>query len=243
MTQRTILVVEEDRALLNTIAATLRGEGHIVFAVTDGAATMEIVQYNPLSLILLDLTHAPSDVLDICHHLRLRPETVNVPILLLVDHEDEIGQVARHIPSVNDYIVKPLKTEELRACVHALLRIGQHNGKQRYAKVIPRVRIGGTNKQDAVLVADELQIDIRRRRVIRRGEVIELGRALMFELLVYLVQHPGIVFTREQLLREIWGYDFVDAKDTRTVDVHVRWLREKLEDEPDNPQFIQTVRG
>ncbi len=186
MTQRTILVVEEDLALLHMIAATLRGEGHIVFAVTDGAATMEIVQYNPLSLILLDLTHAPSDVLDICHHLRLRPETVNVPILLLVDHEDEIGQVARHIPSVNDYIVKPLKTEELRACVRALLRLDRHSSKRRSPKVLPG---------------------------------------------------------REQLLREIWGYGSADTNDTRTVDVHVRWLREKLEDEPDNPQLIQTVRG
>ncbi len=243
MTQRTILVVEEDLALLHMIAATLRGEGHIVFAVTDGAATMEIVQYNPLSLILLDLTHAPSDVLDICHHLRLRPETVNVPILLLVDHEDEIGQVARHIPSVNDYIVKPLKTEELRACVRALLRLDRHSSKRRSPKVLPGVRMGGTNKQDVVLVADELQIDMLRRRVMRRGEVIELSRALMFELLVYLAQHPGIVFTREQLLREIWGYGSADTNDTRTVDVHVRWLREKLEDEPDNPQLIQTVRG
>src|SRR5260221_1590614 len=100
MTQRTILVVEEDLALLHMIAATLRGEGHIVFAVTDGAATMEIVQYNPLSLILLDLTHAPSDVLYICRHLRLRPETVNVPILLLMSLEADIVQDAQQIPSV-----------------------------------------------------------------------------------------------------------------------------------------------
>lgn len=243
MLPRMILVVEDDQALRNKITSTLRGEGFFVLALPNGMVVPDIARENPFALILLDQTLLQPDVIDLCRQLQTRPETEFVPLLMLVADTNEITRLANLGLGVSDYIVKPLQLEELRACVHTLLRSRRRNDKQKHMRAVPK--IGATNEegQSQVLVVDDLSIDITHRKVTRNTQHIELQRAMLFNLLVYLVRHRGVVLTREQLLVHVWGYEPSNTTDTRTVDVHVRWLRERLEEDPNDPKFILTVRG
>ncbi len=232
-------MVEADRDLRNSISSTLRREGYFVLALADGAIALEAAQDNPFSLIVLDPVLLRSGGPDLCRQLRAHPSTERVPILMLVTDDIEISQMVALELGVDDYITKPLRWEELHACVRELLR----SGKPRLTKTWHRPIVGAIDGGEQVLVVGNLRIDVARRKVSRGDHLIELRSALLFDLLVYLARHRGVVFTRERLLAQVWGYERVDAIDTRTVDVHMRWLREKLEDDPVNPALIQTVRG
>ncbi|MDQ6661973.1 MAG: response regulator transcription factor [Chloroflexota bacterium] len=236
--QHIILVVEENRPLRDAITYTLREEGHFVLALADGNLALDVARDNPLSLVIFDPAHLQPEGLDVCRAIRTSPKTDSVPILMVVAHESEIAQIVRQNElRVNDFILKPLHWEELRVCVRALLR----GNRPRSGKAIHQPKMETTSEEGQLLVADELCIDVARRTVFLRDQLIELHQMRLFDLLVYLVRHRGIVLTRDQLLIDVWGYDH--GIDTRTVDVHVRWLRQKLEDAPDHPQLIETVRG
>jgi two-component system alkaline phosphatase synthesis response regulator PhoP len=220
-----ILVVEPDAALRDTIAHALRGEGYFVLAVADGALAVDVARHNPLALVLLDPMDLQPGGREVCQELRACALTPDVPILMLLTSESEIPQMVRLEPGGNDALMKPLQWGELRVCV----QVGSVPGTET------------TQDDGKVLVADDLRIDIARRHVTRGNRTIDLYQVRLFDLLVYLVRHRGIVLTRDRLLKEVWRD--AQVNDSRTVDTHVRWLRQKLEEDPDHPQLIETVRG
>ncbi|GAC1447049.1 MAG: response regulator transcription factor [Ktedonobacterales bacterium] len=233
--ERTILIVEDDAALRDTIAYNLRGEGYHVLVAADGISALEVARLNQPTLILLDLMLPRLDGLEVCRQLRARPETTNVPILMLTARGEETDKIVGLEMGADDYVTKPFSWNELRARVRALLRRSDHGGGADGAA--PRESSGDDTR---ALVVGDLRIDPARREVTRGERQIELPTRL-FDLLAYMVRNRGTVLTRDRLLLNVWGYDFTG--DTRTVDVHMRWLREKLEDDPANPQLLQTVRG
>jgi len=243
---RVVLVVEDDRVEREALSCKLRAEGYFVLAVADGAMALDISYDNPLSLIILDASCFPSSGLDICRQLRSHHETERVPILMIVTNKDEIPSLRREEVHIDDYLVKPFLWEELYACVKTLLRGGgRQRERPRPVRVLLRPSGEMSSEDGQDLVVGDLRIDVAKRRVVRHGQRIEVGSALLFELLVYLVRHRGMVLTREQLLTHVWGYTGTNVNDPifRTVYVHVHWLRELLEDDPERPQLIQTVRG
>ena len=232
--ERTILVVEDDSALRDTIAYNLRGEGYVVLTAADGITALEIARQNPVSLVLLDLMLPRLDGLDVCRQLRSKTETANTSILMLTARGEETDKIIGLELGADDYVTKPFSWKELRARVRALLRREQ----TQVGTVGGAVDSPGEDRR--ILTSGDLHIDVDRREVRRGDREIELPTRL-FDLLVYLVRNKGLVLTRDRLLQHVWGYDY--AGDTRTVDVHMRWLREKLEDDPANPQLLLTVRG
>ena len=228
---RTILVVEDDEALRDTLAYNLRGEGYLVLTAADGIAALDVARQNALSLVVLDLMLPKLDGLDVCRQLRARPESANTPILMLTARDDDTDKVVGLELGADDYVTKPFSWKELRARIRALLRRGEIHPAQPAMPAPAEAR---------VLTVNGMRIDVDRREVRKGEHEVELP-ARLFDLLVYMVRNNGMVLTRDRLLQHVWGYDYTG--DTRTVDVHVRWLREKIEDDPANPTLIQTVRG
>ncbi len=229
--QRTILVVEDEAILRDTIVYNLRADGYEVLTAADGATALDTAQRSRLDLVLLDLMLPVMDGLEVCRQLRRRSETSSVPILMLTARAEETDKVVGLELGADDYVTKPFSWRELRARVRALLR-----------RTEPRSDGVPASPQDEsrVLTAGDLRVDLDRREVTIGERQIEMP-ARLFDLLVYLLRHRGTVLTRDRLLEHVWGYDF--AGDTRTVDVHIRWLREKIEEDPANPALVQTVRG
>jgi DNA-binding response OmpR family regulator len=233
--QRTILVVDDDAALRDTLAYNLRGEGYLVLTAADGVAALEAARHNAVALVLLDLMLPRLDGLDVCRRLRAQPTTAKVPILMLTARGEETDKIVGLELGADDYVTKPFSWNEVRARVRALLRRSDQADATGSASTV-----GAEGDDRRVLTVSDLRIDVDRREVTRGDRQIEL-QARLFDLLVYMVRYRGTVLTRDRLLEHVWGYEY--AGDTRTVDVHIRWLREKLEDDPANPQLIQTVRG
>jgi DNA-binding response OmpR family regulator len=230
--QRTILVVEDEPILRDTIVYNLRADGYDVLTAGDGATALDTAQRSRPDLVLLDLMLPVMDGLEVCRQLRRRSETNTVPILMLTARAEETDKVVGLELGADDYVTKPFSWRELRARVRALLR-----------RTEPRPEAASPSSQQEetrVLMAEALRVDLDRREVTIGERQVELP-ARLFDLLVYLLRHRGTVLTRDRLLEHVWGYDF--AGDTRTVDVHIRWLREKIEDDPANPVLVQTVRG
>ena len=229
--QRTILVVEDEPILRDTIVYNLRAEGYDVLTAGDGATALDTAQRSRPDLVLLDLMLPVMDGLEVCRQLRRRSETNAVPILMLTARAEETDKVVGLELGADDYVTKPFSWRELRARVRALLR-----------RTEPRPDAASPSQQEEarVLTAETLRVDLDRREVTIGTRQIELP-ARLFDLLVYLLRNRGTVLTRDRLLEHVWGYDF--AGDTRTVDVHIRWLREKIEDDPANPVLVLTVRG
>lgn len=231
--QRVILVVEDDEALRDTIVYNLHADGYETLATADGAQALELARQPAIALVILDIMLPRVSGLDVCRQLRARPETADLPIMMLTARAEESDIVVGLELGADDYVTKPFSWSETRARVRALLRRGRSGAGSATGASDPAA-------ENETLEANDLRIDVARREVTRRGEVVTLP-ARLFDLLAYLVRYRGTVLTRGRLLERVWGYDYVG--DTRTVDVHVRWLREKLEDDPANPQLIQTVRG
>jgi two-component system alkaline phosphatase synthesis response regulator PhoP len=230
--QRTILVVEDEAILRDTIVYNLRAEGYKVLTAGDGATALDTAQHSRPDLVLLDLMLPVMDGLEVCRQLRRRSETASVPILMLTARAEETDKVVGLELGADDYVTKPFSWRELRARVRALLRRTEPRSDGLFAP--------GPQEETRVLTAGDLRVDLDRREVTIGARQIELP-ARLFDLLVYLLRHRGMVLTRDRLLEHVWGYDF--AGDTRTVDVHIRWLREKIEADPANPALVQTVRG
>ncbi len=230
---RTLLVVEDDGALRDTIAYNLRREGYHVVTAADGVAALRLAQQQPPALVLLDLMLPRLDGWDVCRQLRAQPETARVPILMLTARAEESDKVVGLELGADDYVTKPFSWNELRARVRALLRRGDQ-------PVAATTAAADAAPHPNVMTAGELRIDEDRREVTKRGELIDLN-ARLFDLLAYMVRNKGTVLTRDRILEHVWGYEY--DGDNRTVDVYMRWLREKLEDDPSNPLMILTVRG
>ena len=243
---RKILVVDDEAVLVETIAYNLEQAGYQVVTAADGVSALEAARSEHPDLIILDIMLPGMDGLELCRQLRREDATARVPIIMLTAKTEEIDKVVGLEVGADDYVTKPFGRRELLARVRALIRRSDYpslhvtdppaNGKARQDQ-------GGEAQAfvgDRELVAGPLRIDLAGRRVNCRGVDMEL-QPKQFDLLTYLVRNRGTVLTRDQLLHNVWGYDYVG--DTRTVDVHVRWLREKLEEDPANPKLIQTVRG
>jgi len=236
---RKILVVDDEAVLVETIAYNLEQAGYRVVTAADGSSALDAARSEIPDLIILDVMLPGMDGLEVCRQLRRESSTATTPIVMLTAKSDEIDKVVGLEVGADDYVTKPFGRRELLARVRALLRRSEypHPDEDRLAaqEVAHEVRPASRD-----LVAGPLRIDLAGRRVNCRGQDLEL-QPKQFELLTYLVRNRGTVLTRDQLLHNVWGYDY--AGDTRTVDVHVRWLREKLEEDPANPKLIQTVRG
>jgi two-component system alkaline phosphatase synthesis response regulator PhoP len=217
-----ILIIEDEPGLVTALRDRLRKEGYSVSVAKDGIAGFELATREQFDLILLDLMLPGQSGLTICQNLRKNGSSV--PILMLTARRQTMDKVIGLRTGADDYLTKPFKMAELLARVDALLRRAGRGAEMKAG----RYELGN------------VQIDVRRTEVTREGQVVQLS-AKEFQLLRYFLEHRGTTVSRETLLREVWGYD--SAPSTRTVDVHVAWLRQKLEDDPKNPQLIRTVVG
>lgn len=226
----TILLVEDDTSLRETLVYNLQKQEYEVEAAVDGLAAVTAARrvYPNLDLILLDLMLPKLDGFEVCRILR--GEKMNVPILMLTARDDEIDRVVGLEIGADDYITKPFSMRELLARVKAHLR----RDRRMRDDAVPSL------PHNEILSFNNLQIDLTRREVQFNG-VPQAFKPKEFELLVYLAKHRGQALTRERLLEHVWGWDFGGG--TRTVDVHIRWLREKIEANSENPVRIVTVRG
>jgi DNA-binding response OmpR family regulator len=235
---RKILLVDDEAILVETIAYNLEQAGYMVITAADGASALEAVRRETPDLIVLDIMLPEIDGLEVCRQLRREDSTAHIPIMMLTARTDEIDKVVGLEVGADDYVTKPFGRRELLARIRALLRRTDYpsaSDERRAPEAdqeVPR-----TTRE---LVVGPLSINLAGRRINCRGQDMEL-QPKQFDLLTYLVRNRGTVLTRDQLLHNVWGYDY--AGDTRTVDVHIRWLREKLEEDPANPKLIQTVRG
>jgi DNA-binding response OmpR family regulator len=237
---RKILVVDDEAVLVETIAYNLEQAGYRVVTASDGNSALEAARSECPDLILLDIMLPGMDGLEVCRQLRRESSTATTPIVMLTAKSDEIDKVVGLEVGADDYVTKPFGRRELLARVRALLRRADYPAPSEDHHPSNDAAGQEVRPPSRELVAGPLRIDLAGRRVNCRGQELEL-QPKQFELLTYLVRNRGTVLTRDQLLHNVWGYDY--AGDTRTVDVHVRWLREKLEEDPANPKLIQTVRG
>jgi DNA-binding response OmpR family regulator len=240
MTGRKILVVDDEAVLVETIAYNLEQAGYQVVTAGDGSSALQAALRESPDLIILDIMLPEMDGLEVCRQLRRESNTSTTPIMMLTAKGDEIDKVVGLEVGADDYVTKPFGRRELLARVRALLRRSDYVPPHAQSEQDGSDNSNEVPRQQRELVAGPLHIDLAGRRVICRGQELEL-QPKQFDLLTYLVRNRGTVLTRDQLLHNVWGYDY--AGDTRTVDVHVRWLREKIEEDPANPRLLQTVRG
>ena len=224
-----ILVVEDDTSLRETLVYNLSRQEYTVQAVGDGLTALKAARTNHPDLVLLDLMLPGLDGIEVCRILR---QEMSMPILILTARDDEIDRVIGLEIGADDYITKPFSMRELLARVKAHLR---HDRLLRQ-EVSPQPEIAS---QD-VLTYGNLTLDLGRREVLLGNAPIAL-KPKEFELLLFLAQHHRQALSRQFLLERVWGWEFSGG--TRTVDVHVHWLREKIETDPSNPSRIVTLRG
>jgi DNA-binding response OmpR family regulator len=213
-----ILLVEDDVTLLETLEYNLVKEGYEVVKATDGQAGLDLARETKLDLIILDIMLPRLDGLSVCRAVR---REMDVPIIMLTARTGEVDKIVGLESGADDYVTKPFSLGELLARVRAQLRRAPRQTPDR-------------------LESGDLVVDLIGRRATLGGRELNL-RHKEFNLLVELVRNKGVVLSRDLLLTKVWGYDFYG--DSRTVDVHVRWLRERIEADPSNPQRIVTVRG
>ena len=227
-----ILVVEDEPSLQETLIYNLEKQGYQVEAAGDGRAAIEAARRLVPDLIVLDIMLPEMDGFEVCKILR---KEMTVPILMLTARDDEIDRVVGLEVGADDYLTKPFSMRELMARVKAQLR---RTGMLRDEMV--RLKTGQPDNEQDVLTFNNLKINLTRQEVLLDGQVLAL-KPQEYGLLLFFAQHKGQMLSREFILERLWGWDYTG--DSRTVDVHVRWLRQKIEADSANPTRIVTVRG
>lgn len=225
MTQK-ILLIEDDRELVELLRSQAPEVGREVDFEMDGQSGLDRALAADYELVVIDVNLPSLSGFEVCR--RLRQKKQDIAILMLTSRSDEIDKVLGLELGADDYVTKPFSVRELVARMKALLR---------------RVELASAlvkNGESLVLKHGDLEVDLTRRRVVRSGQRIDLT-AVEFDLLAFLARHPGRPFTRDELMREVWGYQSTGFEPTVTM--HLSRLRAKIEPSPDNPKFIKTVRG
>jgi len=223
---KTVLVVEDEKNLRETLTYNLTREGYKVLGAEDGRTAIEIARREKPDLYLLDLMLPQIDGFEVCRTIRQESQA---PILILTARDSEIDTVLGLELGADEYVTKPFALRPLLARVKALLRRADMN-----------TGAAAASESDDIPFGDDFVLDRAGRR-LRHGEHEIPMTMKEYDLLAYLLSHRGQVLSRDVLLEKVWGYDFVGS--TRTVDVHIRWLREKIEPDPGDPRRIVTVRG
>lgn len=219
----TIVLIEDDRSIATPLVRALEGLGYTVLSASDGATGLELALTRQPDLVILDIMLPEMDGWEVCKAIR---KTSVVPILMLTALTDEVDRIVGLELGADDYQTKPFSMRELIARIKALLRRVEFDAAH--------------NPPKKVVTVDDLRIDLDRRQVFKGDTELNL-RFKEFELLSLLVNNAGEVVTRAAIFDKVWGTEWLG--DMRTLDVHIRWLREKLEDDPGNPKYIQTVRS
>jgi len=220
-----ILIVEDERAVARGLEYGLAKEGFAVLWAETGLQALDLARSRDPHLILLDIRLPDISGFDVCR--QLRAEGLRQPILMLTARDEEVDKVLGLELGADDYVVKPYSLRELTSRIRALLR--RAYGELAVVSTGDRLRFG------------DIEVNMERLQVTRRGKLVDLTPT-EFRLLRYLVSHPGRPFSRDELIEAVWGYAS-DIGNDRTVDVHIRHLRKKLEDDPANPCWLVTVRG
>jgi DNA-binding response OmpR family regulator len=219
----TIILIEDDSMIAQPVARALQGLGYEVYIATDGISGLNMVLSKQPDLVVLDIMLPEMDGWEVCKGIR---EKSVVPILMLTALSEEIDRVLGLELGADDYLTKPFSTRELMARIKALLR---------------RVEFDTVNiAKTGTITIDNIKINVERRKATKDNTELQL-RFKEFELLSLLATNAGEVVSRAAIFDKVWGTDWLG--DMRTLDVHIRWLREKIEDDPGNPRIIQTVRG
>jgi len=222
MSRARILLVEDETNLRRTVTDLLKSDGYAVESSADGVEAQNLAMSQTYDLIILDVMLPSRNGFDICRNLR--KHGVNTPILMLTARSELDNKVQGLKAGGDDYLTKPFETPELQARVEALLRRAA----------------GGARAEIKTYEFDGIHVDFTSARVTKNGKTIALGEREC-RLLRYLIERRGMVLSRDELLQDVWGYKSIPL--TRTVDVHIAWLRQKIEDDPKNPQYIVTVHG
>lgn len=232
--KKTILIVDDEKMILNLLAHNLEKEGYNVVEASDGLEAINVVQEKKVDLILLDVMLPKLDGLSVCKRIK---NIMNVPILMVTAKDDELDKILGLELGADDYITKPFNIRELLARVKANLRkYNVVSNTEKKAKNKEENNIKRTN----IITIGALTLDLDRFEVMVGDHVVDLTLR-EFEVLKFLAQEPGQVVTRETLLEKVWGYEYFG--DIRTVDVTVRRIREKIEVDTSNPQILITKRG
>ncbi len=224
MAEKSILIVEDDKTLLDVLKYNFAKEGYRVLAASDGVTALDVARKEHPDVLILDVMLPQMSGFEVCRILR---KEMSVPILMLTARDEEIDRVEGLDIGADDYMTKPFSMRELMARVRALLRRSE------------MVETVATSVKAGLKIGD-IEIDTSRHQVTRGGKLLDLTPK-EFDLLLFLAANKGLVFSRDQLLEKVWGFDY--PGDTRTVDVHVRYLREKIEPDPARPERLVTVRG
>ncbi|MDP2744804.1 MAG: response regulator transcription factor [Dehalococcoidia bacterium] len=223
-----VLIVEDDLTLLSVLKYNLVKEGYLVVTAADGVESLEVARREKPELIVLDVMLPKLDGFEVCRILR---REMIVPILMVTARSEEIDKVVGLELGADDYMTKPFGMREFLSRVRAMLR---------RTEMMKPEATPVKEKLPPTIKAGELEVDLARHQVSMGGGPLDLGPK-EFNLLVFLMRNQGQVFSRDHLLEKVWGYEYVGG--TRTVDVHIRWLRQKIESDPSHPRFLLTVRG
>ena len=228
MASSRIMIVEDDQTLLGVLKYNLTKEGYNVVTAIDGAQALEVARSEKPELIVLDIMLPKLDGFEVCRILR---REMTVPILMLTAKTEEIDKVVGLELGADDYMTKPFSMREFLARIRAMLR---------RTEMMKQEIASSKEVKPSVVKVGSLEIDPVRHQVSLSGSLLDLSPK-EFDLLAFLASNQARVFSRDYLLEKVWGYDY--AGDTRTVDVHIRWLRQKIEVDPANPKHLLTVRG
>ncbi|APT86038.1 response regulator transcription factor [Corynebacterium flavescens] len=223
----TILIVEDEESLADPLAFLLRKEGFETVVANDGPTALEEFARNDIDIVLLDLMLPGMSGTDVCKQLRA---VSSVPVIMVTARDSEIDKVVGLELGADDYVTKPYSSRELIARIRAVLRRGQDSSGDH----------ADADFDDQILEGGRVRMDVERHTVIVAGAPVAMPLK-EFDLLEYLLRNIGRVLTRGQLIDRIWGADYVG--DTKTLDVHVKRLRSKIEEEPSRPRHLVTVRG
>jgi DNA-binding response OmpR family regulator len=225
---RSVLVVDDEPTLRETLAEALEQDGLRVVTAADGREALERFRAETPDLVLLDLTLPQISGIEVCRIMRRESA---VPIVMLTAKDSEIDKVVGLELGADDYVTKPFSLRELMARIRSQLR---------RLDVAAGTSPAPAAERESGMVLGDVSVDLAGHRLLRDGQEVPL-KPKAFELLAFLVRNPGQVFSRDRLLERVWGYDY--AGETRTVDVHVHWLRAAIEEDPGQPRYLQTVRG